>query len=119
MTVAPASSDERRVSALICRRMSTARIRPLLAAIAVAAVFVYGLSGHGMGQMSHDEMAGAAAGLCLLLATAVAYGAAPKAAAHHPGVVADAAATYVAAPPNAPLDGRARASPVALQRFRN
>jgi len=99
--------------------MSTARIRPLLAAIAVAAVLVYGLSGHGMPQMGHDGMAGAAAGLCLLLATAVAYAAAPKPPAHYPRVVEGTAAFYVPAAPGAPLDGRARASPVALQRFRN
>jgi hypothetical protein len=37
----------------------------------VAAIVVYGLSGRGMAQMTHDEMAGAAAELCLLLATAV------------------------------------------------
>jgi hypothetical protein len=108
-------------SAVMCRRMSTARIRPLLATTAVAAVLVYGLSGHGhgMAQMSHDEMAGAAAGLCLLLATAVAYAAAPKPAARQPAFVADAPPTYVAAHPRPPLDARARASPVALQRFRN
>jgi hypothetical protein len=99
--------------------MPTGRIRPLLAAIAVAAVLGYGLSAHGMSQMSHDDMAGAAAGLCLLLATAVAYAAARKPAAHHPAVVVHAASTYVPAPPGAPPDGRARASPVALQRFRN
>jgi hypothetical protein len=99
--------------------MFTARIRALLAATAVAAVLVYGLSGHGTPQMSHDEMTGAAAGLCLLLAIAVAYAQPPKRAAHRPALVADAAPAYIAAPPSPPVDGRARASPVALQRFRN
>jgi hypothetical protein len=99
--------------------MSTARIRPLLAATAVAAVLVYGLSGHGTPQMSHDELTGAAAGLCLLLAIAVAYAGAPKRAAHRPAVVADTAPAYVEAPTSPLVDGRARASPVALQRFRN
>jgi hypothetical protein len=106
-------------SAVMCRRMSTARIRPLLATAAVAAVLVYGLSGHEMAQMSHEEMAGAAAGLCLLLATAVCYVAAPKPAADQRAVIADAVLTYVAAPPGSRLDARTRASPVALQRFRN
>jgi hypothetical protein len=100
--------------------MSTVGIRPLLAAIAVAAVLVYALSGHGTPQMSHDEMAGAAAGLCLLLATAVASVAAPKpTAAHEPAVVADGVPAYLPAPSSAPRDGKARASPAALQRFRN
>jgi hypothetical protein len=103
----------------MCRRMSTACIRPLLATIATAAVLGYGLSGHGLAQMNHEEMAGAAAGLCLLLATAVAYAAASKPAAHQRAVVGDAAPTYVAALPRPPLDARARASPVALQHFRN
>jgi hypothetical protein len=105
-------------SAVMCRRMSTPQVRPLLAAIAVAAVMVYGVSGHGTAHMSHEEMAGVAAGLCLLLATAVAYGAAPKTAAHQ-RVVEDPIPTYVAALPRRPLDARVRASPVALQRFRN
>ena len=99
--------------------MTTGRIRPLLAAAAVAAVLADGLSGHGLPQLSHDGMAGAAAGLCLLLATAVAYAAAPRPAPHPPAVVADAAPARVAAPASPPLDGRARASPIALQRFRN
>ena len=95
------------------------RIRPLLASAAVAAVLAYGLSGHGLPQMSHDWVAGAAAGLCLLLATAVVFAGVPKATAHRREVVADAAPTYVSTPPSPPLDGRARASPLALKRFRN
>lgn len=100
--------------------MTTARIRPLLAATAVAAVLSYSLSGHGLPQMSgHDGMAGATAGLCLLLVTVLGCVAAPKPEADHPSVVTDAAPGYVEPPPRPPLDGRARASPSALQRFRN
>jgi hypothetical protein len=106
-------------SEVTCRRMAAARLRPLLATTAVAAVLVYGLSGHGTAHMSHEEMAGAAAGLCLLLATAVAYTAAPKPATHQRAFVADAAPTFVAALQRRPVDARARASPVSLQRFRN
>ncbi len=99
--------------------MTTAGIRSLLAATAIAAVLSYGLSGHGLPQMSHDGMAGAGAGLCLLLAAALGCVAAPKPEAHHPAVVTDAAPSYLDPPPHPPLDGRARASPTALQRFLN
>lgn len=59
--------------------MNRARIRPLLAATAVAAVLAYGLSGHALPQKSgHDGMAGAATGLCLLLVTVLGLAAAPK-----------------------------------------
>jgi len=99
--------------------MTTARIRPLLAATAAAAVLSYGLSGHGLPQMtSHDGMVGATAGLCLLLATVLVYAAMPEPETHEPSVVMDAAPNYVD-PPQRPLDGRARASPSSLQRFRN
>jgi hypothetical protein len=100
--------------------MTTAGIRSLLAATAVAAVLSYGLSGHGLPQMSsHDGMAGAGAGLCLLLAAAVGYIAAPKPEAQHPTVVTDTVPTYLDPPSRSLLDGRARASPTALQRFLN
>lgn len=96
------------------------RIRSLLAATAVAAVLSYGLSEHSLPQMSsHDGMAGAAAGLCLLLVTVLGYIAAPKPQAPRPVVVAEATPGYLEPPPRPPLDGRARASPSALQRFRN
>src|SRR6266511_620253 len=100
--------------------MTTVRIRPLLAATAVAAVLSYGLSGHGLPQMnSHDGMAGGAAGLCLMLVTVLGYAATPKAGADYRAVITDAAPSYVEPPQRPPLDGRARASPSALQRFRN
>jgi hypothetical protein len=99
--------------------MTGTRTRSLLAATAVAAVLSYGLSGHSLTQMSsHDGMAGAAAGLCLLLVTVLGYIAA-KLQAHRPTVVTEAAPAYVEPPPRPPLNGRARASPSALQRFRN
>ena len=100
--------------------MTGTRIRSLLAATAVAALLAYGLSGHSLPQMSsHDGMAGAAAGLCLLLVTVLGYVAAPKPQAHRPIVVTEAEPGYGEPPPRPQLNGRARASPSALQRFRN
>jgi hypothetical protein len=100
--------------------MSTARIRSGLAATAVVAVLSYGLTGHGLPEMvSHDGIAGATAGLCLLLVTVLGLAAAPKPETNHAAVVTDAVPWFVDPPPPPPLDGRARASPSALQRFRN
>jgi hypothetical protein len=100
--------------------MGARRVRSLLAVTAVAAVLSYGLSAHGLPQISsHDGMAGAAAGLCLLLATALAFAAIPTPGAHHTFVLHEAAPIAVSPAPRAPLDGRARASPSTLQRFRN
>jgi hypothetical protein len=105
---------------LTCAGMTTPRIRPLLAVAVVAAVLSYGLSGQGPPQMSsHDGMAGATAGLCLLLVIVLMCAAAPEPEAHHPTVVTDGEPSYVDPPQRPPLDGRARASPSALQRFRN
>jgi hypothetical protein len=99
--------------------MPSVRMRPLLAATAVAAVLSYGLLGHGHALSSHDPMAGATTSLCLLLATVLGFAPKPKPEAHHPAVVSDAAQPDVAAQPRPPLDGRTRASPRTLQRFRN
>ena len=100
--------------------MSAAQTRSLLAALAAAAVLSYGLVGHGMPPMSsHEGMAGAAAGLCLLLVTVLGTVAVPKAQAHRPAVVPEAAPSYLGPPPRPPLDARARASPSTLQRFQN
>jgi hypothetical protein len=99
--------------------MTRAGIRSLLAATAIAAVLSYGLSGHGLPQMSHEGMAGAGAGFCMLLAAALGCVASPKPEAHHPAVATEAAPTYLDPPPYPPPDGRARASPTALQRFLN
>jgi hypothetical protein len=100
--------------------MSARRVRSLFAATAIAAVLSYGLPGHALPQMSsHDGMAGAAAGLCLLFATALAFAATPKPDVPRTPLLRESAPIAVASPPGAPLDGRARASPSALQRFRN
>lgn len=98
----------------------SARVRSVLAATAVAAVLSYGLSGHGAPQMSdHDGQGGAAVGLCLLLACALGLAAMPRPEAPHAPVAREAVAIAVDSPLPAPLDGRARASPSAIQRFRN
>jgi hypothetical protein len=99
--------------------MLSVRIRSLLAATAVAAVLSYGFFGHAHSPSSHNGMAGATVGLCLLLVTVLGFATRPKPAAHHLAVVADAARTYVGLRLRPPLDGRARASPRTLQRFRN
>jgi hypothetical protein len=99
--------------------MSTARIRSLLAATAVAAVLAYGLFGHGVPQMSHDGMAGVAAGLCILLVAALPYLALPKPEARDLVIGADTGPSYATSAMLSPLDAKARASPRVLQRFRN
>lgn len=100
--------------------MSRARIRRLLATTAVAAVFAYGLSGHGSPQMStHDGMADAAAGLCLLLMAVLTYAGMPKPNTVGAAIATSVARLYTGPPPRMPLDARARASPSTLQRFRN
>jgi hypothetical protein len=100
--------------------MTTARLRPLLAAAAAAALLSYGLFGHALPRLeSHDGMPGAAAGLCLLLVTALGYAALKRPKAERPALVANAHPAYVGAPARPPLDTRARASPSVLQRFRN
>lgn len=111
-------SPQSRPSGVTCLWMTTARIRAVLAATAATALVAHGLSGHGLPRMT-DEMAGATAGLCLLLATAVACVAAPRPEAHEPVAVGDAGLADLAATPGPPVDGRARASPSTLQRFRN
>ena len=99
--------------------MGRAHIRSLLAGTAAAAVMSYGIAGHGLVQPgAHDEMAGAAA-VCLLLVTLVGYAALPKPVTRRPTLVAAPARRCPAAPPTTPLEGRARASPSILQRFRN
>jgi hypothetical protein len=99
--------------------MTTARIRSLLAVTAIAAVFAYGLSGHGLPQIGHDGMAGAGAGVCFLLAAALACVVMPRPERRPAVLVFDAAPRYGDAPARPPLDARARASPASLQRFLN
>jgi hypothetical protein len=98
----------------------SARVRSLLAAIAVAAVLSHGLSGHGPSPMSDsDGVAGVAAGLCVLLATGLGLIAIARPASHHTPAVREAAVVTVALPMSPPVDGGARASPTALMRLRN
>jgi hypothetical protein len=99
--------------------MTGARIRALLAVTAVTAVLAYSLSGHGAPQMSHDGMAGTAAGLCVLLVTFVGYATAPKRQLRHAFVVTHVEPVSSGPTPRAADDRRARASPISLQRFRN
>jgi hypothetical protein len=99
--------------------MTGSRIRALLAATALTSILAYSVSAHGVSLMSHDGMAGAAAGLCLLLVTLLAYPAAPRPQASRFRVVTRAEPVS-GDPERGPLiDGRARASPIRLQRFRN
>jgi hypothetical protein len=95
--------------------MTTARIRSLLAATAVAALLAYGMSAHGMPQMNHEGMAGAAAGLCLLLVTILAPVALPITEVRQPALVADEKPRRIALPQISPD----KASPRVLRRFRN
>ncbi len=100
--------------------MPRAHARSLLATIAVAAVLVYGLAGHGLSQMGgHDELAGAAAGLCMLLVAALGCTARVKPQACGTVVVLHRLPTGEAPPPHPAVDASARASPALLQRFRN
>jgi hypothetical protein len=100
--------------------MTAARIRSGLAAAVIAALMSYGLTGHAVPQInSHDGMAGATVGLCLLLATVLGLAAAPRPERNRAALVTDAAPAFVDQPSPPPLDGRARASPSALQRFRH
>lgn len=103
---------------LISGTMTKARIGPLLAATVAAAVLFYGASGHSLPQGSHDGMAGAAVGLCLLFVMTLALSV-PGPQRHEAPVAAERVEAYVGPSPAPPLDGRARASPSVLQRFRN
>ena len=96
----------------------TMRVRSLLAATAVVTVLFYGFSGHSVPHISHDGMAGATVGLCLLLVTALGY-AAIRRPERSRAVVVSAGAPYVRRSPLMLLDGRTRASPSVLSRFRN
>jgi hypothetical protein len=99
--------------------MSARRIRMLVAATAIAAVLSHGLSGHGLPQMSSDDVAGAAAGVCLLLASALVFTMMPTPRRGRTAVLRKAVRIAVSSAPRVPLDGRSRASPSVLERFRN
>jgi hypothetical protein len=98
----------------------TSRARLLISTIAVATLLLYGLAGHGLHQMSTDEaMAGAVAGLCLLLVTALGYATVPRPETDSELGLGERSAAPIAWPPGYPVDLRSRASPSTLQRFRN
>jgi hypothetical protein len=95
-------------------------LRSLLAAAVVAAVLAYGAAGHGLPQVStHEGMAGSTIGLCLLLVTVLGLIAMPRAEGPPQPIRALAVPAPAPAPAPTALDARARASPSALQRFRN
>ncbi|HEX9284424.1 MAG TPA: hypothetical protein VF879_02040 [Nitrospirales bacterium] len=95
-------------------------LRSLLAAAAAAAVLAYGAAGHGLPQVSsHEGMAGSTIGICLLLVTVLGLNAMPRPDGPPRQIRPVALPVPDLAPAGTPLDGRARASPSALQRFRN
>lgn len=95
-------------------------LRSLLAGVAAAALLAYGAAGHLVAApSSHDDMAGSALGLCLLLVTIL--GITRLKPPQQPAT--SARFTPRPLPPLnlaiGPLDRRARASPRVLQRFLN
>jgi hypothetical protein len=94
--------------------------RSSLAAAAAVAVLAYGGAGHALPDVnSHEGMAGSTLGLCLLLVTALGLTALPRPERPARTIRALALIMPVAVHAVARLDARARASPSALQRFRN
>jgi len=99
--------------------MSLSRTRVLLLTLVVAALLLFG-AGHGPHQMSANEgMAGAVTGLCLLVATVLAYTARPRVPTNDEPRRAEVLLFTPTQPAQIAVDRRARASPSALQRFRN
>jgi hypothetical protein len=95
-------------------------LRSVVAALAAATVLAYGAAGHAAPQFaSHEGMAGSTLGLCLLLATFIVRVVTPRPAAAPRALRTVSVPTASSAWAPAPVDGRARASPSALQRFRN
>lgn len=100
--------------------MSLSRMRILILAIVVAALLLYGASGHGPHQMNTDEsMAGAVAGLCLLLFTVLGYAARTRIPTHDEPRRTEAVLVTPTRLVQLAVDRRARASPSTLQRFKN
>ena len=100
--------------------MTSARSRSLVVTIAVSVVVLYLLAGHGLLHVNGPEgMAGAAASLCLVLVTVLGCIAVPKPEELRNSVATASATALGRLPEPPPVDGRARASPAALQRFRN
>lgn len=92
------------------------------AILATAAVLLYVGGGHSAGTMlaDHEEMAEAEAGICLVLVAFLIVAAVPQRPLHQTPLHA-----FAPAPPAAVSetsrrpDGRSRATPIRLQRFRN
>lgn len=100
--------------------MTSCGVRSLVAASAAAAVLSYGVAGHGLSHsISGDGMAGAIAGLCLLLATGLGIAGALPVVTDRPAARESAPTALSVSVLPAPLDDRARASPITLQRLRN
>ena len=96
--------------------------RRLLAILAVASVLLYVGGGHSAGTMAaaHDDMAGAEAGICLVLVTLLIVAAVPQRPGQQTPLHAFApASSHAGSDTRRRPDGRSRASPIRLQRFRN
>lgn len=96
--------------------------RRALAITAAAVVLLYFGGGHSAGTMAadHDGMAGAEAGICLVLVAFLIVTAFPQRALQQTPLHATAPASPpVASDASRRPDGRSRASPIRLQRFRN
>ncbi len=99
--------------------MTLGRIR-VSAAAAIAAMLLYGLAGHATHELSTDDgMAGAVAGLCLLLVTVLGCAAIPRSGADRELRPAVGLPAPNRNPAHPSIDRRARASPSTLQRFLN
>lgn len=99
--------------------MSVSRMRMLIVA-SVAAMLLYGATGHGPHQIGADDgMTGAVVGLCLLLFTVLGYATHARAPTHAEPRRAQAVLAMPTRPVQIAIDRRARASPRALQQFRN
>ena len=100
--------------------MALSQKHVVVSTIVVVVLLAYGLAGHAPHQASADaEMAGAVAALCLLLVTVLGSAAVPRPA---PRPESHGEGRLSPLEPRLPLpvvDGRARASPDMLQRFRN
>jgi len=95
--------------------------RPL-AILAVAAVLLYVGGGHSAGTMSvdHEGMAGAEAGICLVLVAFLIVAVVPQRPLQQTTLHAFAPVSpHAGSDTGRRPDGRSRASPIRLQRFRN
>jgi len=101
-------------------QMTLSRARLLMSTMVVATLLMYGAAGHGLHQMSTDEaMAGAVAALCLLLVTVLGCATVRRPDTDSNFRFRARPTTLIPWPPGQAIDRRARASPSALQCFRN